>query len=191
MAVWGIYPIRPLGKRQAGDSASRDEVKWQVRWRVEGVARKRTFARKGHAKDFHDRLTVASVNGWHADLRGYPVDPAGQTSPGRTLTTQPAEAHPDAETQLRAGLSFADYCTTTWWPINETRFKGKNLLGHRPRDRRRRVDPPRRPGRRRRTPRACPATLRQRPYRRGQPAHHDQGTDPEPDRHLHRTRDGQ
>lgn len=131
MAVWGIYPIRTVGKRQAGESSSRDEVKWQVRWRVEGVARKRTFARKGHAKDFHDRLTVASVNGWHADLRGYPVDPAGQTSTGRTITTQPAEAHPDTETQLRAGLSFADYCTTTWWPINETRFKGKNLLGHR------------------------------------------------------------
>ncbi|MBU2074826.1 MAG: hypothetical protein KJ938_10345, partial [Actinobacteria bacterium] len=120
-----------MGKRQAGESSSRDEVKWQVRWRVEGVARKRTFGRKGHAKDFHDRLTVASVNGWHADLRGYPVDPAGQTLTGRTITTQPAEAHPDAETQLRAGLSFADYCTTTWWPINETRFKGKNLLGHR------------------------------------------------------------
>lgn len=133
MATWSVYPVVGLTSTGRQPKADEKAVKWQVRWRVEGVLRKRTFSRQGHAKQFHDRLTSARINDWHADLRGYPVDPTSAlpTPASTTATETPSSDGAEVRSALRAGLSFADYCLGTWWPINESRFNGKNKLGHR------------------------------------------------------------
>lgn len=134
MAKWSVHPIQGLDKDRVATSKAGETVKWLVRWRVEGVGRKRTFDRKGHAKSWHAQLTMAEVNGWNADLRGWPVDPQRSSSAAAKPPTPvtPMPVSPVSSTPpLLAGLSFEEYCLGTWWPINERRFNDKNRLGHR------------------------------------------------------------
>lgn len=96
--TWGVYNLQGKladGREVAGDD--RAAVKWFVRWRVDGHARKRTFAQKGHAKAFREHLTAAKFKGWAADDRGWPLDPDAIAA--ETVLTAPVRA-----------MTFEDYC---------------------------------------------------------------------------------
>lgn len=116
---WGVYSIQ--GKRSDGSHTTATDpaaTRWFIRWRVDGNPHKRTFARKGHARTFHERLVRAQVLGLPADPRGWPADP--------TLGHAP-----DTEPVAPAGLTVEEYCRTVWWPIHGPRLEDKNRLGHR------------------------------------------------------------
>ena len=129
--AWGVYDVTP--KASAGDV-----VAWQCRWRVHGIARKRTFKQKGHAKTWHDQLLRAKLMGWDADTRGWPIDPHQPTTPPAatpsTLETQPhgpsTLQHHTVE-PARTELDFKTYCWDIWWPITSDGMGVKNMQGHR------------------------------------------------------------
>lgn len=116
---WGVYSLQ--GKRSDGSHTTVTDptaTRWFIRWRVDGSAHKRTFARKGHARTFHEQLVRAQVLGLPADARGWPADP--------TLGHVPA-----SEPVAPAGLTVEEYCRTVWWPIHGPSLEDKNRLGHR------------------------------------------------------------
>ena len=116
---WGVYSIQ--GKRSDGShttAADPAAVGWFVRWRVDGRPHKRTFARKGHARTFHEQLVRAQVLGLPSDSRGWPFDAtAASAMPAQPVT--------------RPGLTVEEYCRTVWWPIHGSRLEDKNRVGHR------------------------------------------------------------
>ena len=119
---WGVYPLQ--GRDRNGLAVAADDktaVKWFVRWRVDGEARKRTLASKGYARTFRDQLRRAQLNGWPADERGWPIDPNLQA----TITKIETERQP-----TRSSLTLRSYCETTWWPTMSQNFVGKNRVGH-------------------------------------------------------------
>lgn len=117
---WGVYNLQ--GKLPDGsfvDGDDRRAVRWFVRWRVNGRARKKSFKSKGYAKTFRAKLLAAQGLGWAADSDGLPIDPA-------VPTTQVTE--PEAPT---TGPTFQEYCEHTWYPTAKTGWGDKNRLGHR------------------------------------------------------------
>ncbi|MDP3968761.1 MAG: hypothetical protein Q8Q02_10795 [Nocardioides sp.] len=121
MTTWGVYGIYGRTATHATVAENdKDARRWFVRWRVDGVPKKRTFPTKGYARTFHDQLMRAKLMGWEADEQGWPIDPTGPAM-------QPAAPPPVP----RVGPTFADYCTQVWWPIVGPTFGDKNMLGHR------------------------------------------------------------
>ena len=120
-STWGVYPVTT---NQGGAAATADgsrgkptsPKRWLVRWRVDGVLRKRSFTIKGHADAFRDQLVVAKVKGWDADGRGWPVDPDRVANAGARL--------------LGEGLTFEEYANS-WYDIRRSGFGDKNRRAHR------------------------------------------------------------
>lgn len=144
MTTWGVYAIQ--GRTATNATVAHNDktaVRWFVRWRVDGNLKKRTFPSKGYARTFHETLTRAKVMRWEADERGWPIDPdrPAASAPTTVVPGHSAEASdrgatdPDAAAARAqvplAGMTFASYCTTLWWPIMEPTFGDKNMLGHR------------------------------------------------------------
>ena len=117
-STWGVYPVttnRPKKPKKAlvGEPPP---LRYYVRWRVDGVMRKRSFTAKGHADTFRERLVVAKVMGWDADGRGWPVDPTQAVTTGAVV--------------LGGGLTFEEYANT-WYDIRRSGFRDKNRRAHR------------------------------------------------------------
>ena len=118
-STWRVYPVstnQPKSPEARGASRPKPPKRWLVRWRVNGVMRKRSFQQRGHADTFRDLLIEAKVKGWDADERGWPVDP------GASDVQQP-------DLQAR-GLTFEDYATT-WYDVRRAGFGDKTRRGHR------------------------------------------------------------
>lgn len=122
MSTWGIYGIqgRTAGNTTVPDN-DRSATRWFVRWRVDGMLKKRTFRTKGYARTFRDQLLRAQLMGWEADDRGWPIDPA----------TPAIRTKVDTDSLSERGMTFAEYCESVWWPIVGPTFHDKNMLGHR------------------------------------------------------------
>ena len=122
-STWGVYPVTTNQGGAAAAAADGSAGKptppkrWLVRWRVDGVMRKRSFVQKGHAETFRDQLIVAKVKGWEADGRGWPVDP----------DRRPPTRDPDS---WAVGVTFEEYANA-WYDIRRSGFGDKNRRGHR------------------------------------------------------------
>ncbi|QYJ03508.1 site-specific integrase [Nocardioides panacisoli] len=130
MTTWGVYGLQ--GRTSAGHTVAANDkaaTRWFLRWRVNGVAKKRTFTAKGYARTFHDQLRRAQLMGWDADERGWPIDPTG--APTDSADSAHAATGRSPSAGRTGGLSFAAYCEQVWWPIMAPTFGDKNMLGHR------------------------------------------------------------
>lgn len=120
--TWGVYNVR--GRLKGGTetvASDRNAVSFFVRWRVNGTARRRSFKTRGHARTFRDLLLKAKLNGWHADDRGWPVDPA----------VEAARPAPATEGATAGGRTLESYVEEVWWPTLGPTLGDKNRLGHR------------------------------------------------------------
>ncbi|MBD3924315.1 hypothetical protein IEZ26_06750 [Nocardioides cavernae] len=129
MSTWGVYGIRGrLANGTETDSSDKRAKAYFIRWRVDGVRKRRTFRQKGHATTFRDELEKARLFAWAADERGWPVDPSRPVQP--TMSEQP-----DAAGGMKPGHwmshTLESYVWEVWWPTLTKTLGDKNRLGHR------------------------------------------------------------